>query len=62
MLTPLAVWVPGQGVRIDYSAIIEILIQQLDGERKFYSQVILADVFMKLVQMTKFNNPPLCDG
>ncbi|KIJ69781.1 hypothetical protein HYDPIDRAFT_22946 [Hydnomerulius pinastri MD-312] len=25
-------WVPGQGVRIDYSAIIEILIQQLDGQ------------------------------
>ncbi|KAK1233431.1 hypothetical protein PQX77_003409 [Marasmius sp. AFHP31] len=25
-------WVPGQGVRIDYAAIIEILIQQLDGE------------------------------
>ncbi|CAK5275334.1 unnamed protein product [Mycena citricolor] len=25
-------WIPGQGVRIDYDAIIEILIQQLDGE------------------------------
>ncbi|KAF9236244.1 vacuolar protein 14 C-terminal Fig4p binding-domain-containing protein [Melanogaster broomeanus] len=25
-------WVPGQGVRIDYSAIIEILIQQLDAQ------------------------------
>ncbi|KAL0580708.1 hypothetical protein V5O48_001266 [Marasmius crinis-equi] len=25
-------WVPGQGVKIDYAAIIEILIQQLDGE------------------------------
>ncbi|KAH7919535.1 ARM repeat-containing protein [Leucogyrophana mollusca] len=25
-------WVPGQGVRIDYSAIIEILIQQLDNQ------------------------------
>ncbi|KAF8622054.1 hypothetical protein AX15_007205 [Amanita polypyramis BW_CC] len=25
-------WVPGQGVRIDYPAIIEILIRQLDGE------------------------------
>lgn len=25
--------VPGQGVRIDYAAIIEILIQQLDSER-----------------------------
>lgn len=25
-------WVPGQGVRIDYAAIVEILIQQLDGD------------------------------
>ncbi|KAJ6515526.1 vacuolar protein 14 C-terminal Fig4p binding-domain-containing protein [Mycena sanguinolenta] len=25
-------WVPGQGVKIDYDSIIEILIQQLDGE------------------------------
>ena len=28
------VWIPGQGVRIDYAAIIEILLQQLDGERQ----------------------------
>ena len=27
-------WIPGQGVRIDYAAIIEILIEQLDGERQ----------------------------
>lgn len=27
------VWIPGQGVRVDYAAIIEILIQQLDNER-----------------------------
>ncbi|KAF9450636.1 ARM repeat-containing protein [Macrolepiota fuliginosa MF-IS2] len=26
------VWIPGQGVRVDYAAIIEILIQQLDNE------------------------------
>jgi vacuole morphology and inheritance protein 14 len=26
-------WIPGQGVKIDYAAIIEILIEQLDGER-----------------------------
>ncbi|KAF8914235.1 vacuolar protein 14 C-terminal Fig4p binding-domain-containing protein [Gymnopilus junonius] len=25
-------WMPGQGVKVDYAAIIEILIQQLDGE------------------------------
>jgi hypothetical protein len=29
-----SVWIPGQGVKIDYAAIIEILVQQLDGERK----------------------------
>lgn len=30
---PLA-WVPGQGVQIDYAAIIDILIVQLDSESK----------------------------
>ncbi|KAF7290927.1 Heat repeat containing protein [Mycena chlorophos] len=25
-------WIPGQGVKLDYDAIVEILIQQLDGE------------------------------
>lgn len=33
---PISVWIPGQGVRIDYAAVIEILIQQLDGERQLY--------------------------
>ena len=28
-------WIPGQGVTIDYAAIVEILIHQLDGERTF---------------------------
>ena len=27
-------WIPGQGVRMDYAAIIEILIQQLDPQRE----------------------------
>src|SRR3984957_3400683 len=27
-------WVPGQGVKVDYASIIEILIQQLDGQRR----------------------------
>lgn len=31
--SPVVAWVPGQGVRIDYAAIVEILIQQLDGQR-----------------------------
>lgn len=29
----LSAWMPGQGVKVDYAAIIEILIQQLDNER-----------------------------
>lgn len=29
----LLAWLPGQGVRIDYAAIIEILIRQLDIDR-----------------------------
>ncbi|KAG6832176.1 hypothetical protein H0H92_004907 [Tricholoma furcatifolium] len=28
----LGVWIPGQGVKVDYAAIVEILIQQLVGE------------------------------
>jgi len=31
------VWIPGQGVRIDFAAIIKILIQQLDNERGFHN-------------------------
>jgi vacuole morphology and inheritance protein 14 len=31
--TSVTVWVPGQGVKVDYPAIVEILIQQLDGQR-----------------------------
>ena len=33
MLILYEAWVPGQGVRIDYSAIVDILLSQLDGER-----------------------------
>lgn len=32
-LTFNAAWIPGQGVRIDYTAIVEILIRQLDSDR-----------------------------
>ncbi|KAF9480691.1 ARM repeat-containing protein [Pholiota conissans] len=31
-------WIPGQGVRIDYAAIIEILIRQLNGENEEIQQ------------------------
>lgn len=34
VLISSSAWIPGQGVRIDYPAIIEILIRQLDGESK----------------------------
>lgn len=42
LLNIRAALVPGQGVRIDYAAIIEILIQQLDNQRElFLSKLIL---------------------
>lgn len=28
-------WIPGQGVKIDYAAIVEILLQQLDEQREY---------------------------
>lgn len=31
-----AAWIPGQGVKIDYAAIVEILIQQLDDQRAYH--------------------------
>lgn len=31
----LVAWIPGQGVRINYAAIIEILIRQLNGESEY---------------------------
>ena len=31
--TFFAVWIPGQGVKVDFAAMVEILIQQLDGQR-----------------------------
>ena len=39
-------WVPGQGVRIYYAAIIEILIQQLDTERQLIPIIIAQDLTM----------------
>lgn len=33
-----AVWIPGQGVKVDYAAIVEILIQQVDGQRTLCSR------------------------
>ncbi|TFK20368.1 ARM repeat-containing protein [Coprinopsis marcescibilis] len=36
----LGIWMPGQGVRIDYAAIVEILLQQLDNEHDEIQQSI----------------------
>lgn len=55
-------WVPGQGVRIDYAAIIEILIQQLDGQRWLHIRTQSSDAEFTLQQMTKFSNPQRLDG
>lgn len=30
-------WLPGQGVKVDHAAIVEILLKQLDDERALYS-------------------------
>jgi vacuole morphology and inheritance protein 14 len=37
----ISAWIPGQGVRIDYAAIIEILIQQLYAESPFFFVILL---------------------
>jgi vacuole morphology and inheritance protein 14 len=29
----ISVWIPGQGVQVDYPAIVDILLQQLDNQR-----------------------------
>jgi hypothetical protein len=48
-------WIPGQGVRIDYAAMIEILIQQLDMQRDSVVYYCLKGLIS--FQMTKSNNP-----
>ena len=50
-------WVPGQGVRIDYAAIIEILIQQLDPQRECAIHDAYR-IFIRLIrpQMMKFSS------
>jgi hypothetical protein len=45
MLIIFTAWIPGQGVKVDYPAIVEILIQQLIEERqsKIYPFVFLIE-------------------
>lgn len=56
----ISAWVPGQGVRIDYAAIVEILIQQLDGDRMFIISCILQRLHR--TQTMKYSNPRPCVG
>ncbi|KAJ7167531.1 vacuolar protein 14 C-terminal Fig4p binding-domain-containing protein [Mycena filopes] len=46
-------WVPGQGVKIDYDAIIEILIQQLDGE---HDEIQQSTALRWLAEFLNFNS------
>lgn len=39
-----SVWIPGQGVQVDYAAIVEILILQLDNPRTFLSKITISFV------------------
>jgi hypothetical protein len=56
-----AAWIPGQGVKVDYAAIVEILIQQLDNQR---ARSLVRPYFLipAVQQTTKFNSQPLYDG
>lgn len=55
-------WMPGQGVRVDYASIIEILIQQLDSDRESLHQVIHRTPLNKSGQTMKSSSRPLSDG
>jgi hypothetical protein len=48
-------WVPGQGVRMDYYAIIELLIQQLDPQR--VCRLALSIMWLIPSQTAKYNSP-----
>ncbi|KAF8663444.1 hypothetical protein AX16_001014 [Volvariella volvacea WC 439] len=45
------VWVPGQGVKINYPAIIEILLQQLDGE---HDEILQSTALIWLAEFLHF--------
>ena len=44
MLIPSLAHVPGQGVKVDHAAIVEILLQQLDDEREFSHYELYEDL------------------
>lgn len=57
-------WVPGLGVKIDYAAIVEILIQQLDDQpERMYLLLLRSAVALRLlIQTMKFNSLLRYDG
>jgi len=57
--TSFAVWIPGQGVKVDYSAIVETLIQQLDGQRTLCNSSGSSDANVSGQMMRSSNQPPL---
>ncbi|RDB19828.1 Protein VAC14 [Hypsizygus marmoreus] len=46
-------WIPGQGVKIDYPAIVEILLQQLDGE---HDEIQQSTALRWLAEFLNFNH------
>jgi hypothetical protein len=55
------VWIPGQGVKVNYAAIVEILIQQLDGQRTLWNSFTSLNA-NSAGQMTKYSNQPPSNG
>ncbi len=53
-----AAWVPGQGVKVDFAAMVEILIQQLDGQRALCNSFRSLDANASGQMMRSSNQPP----
>jgi vacuole morphology and inheritance protein 14 len=56
--TFFAVWTPGQGVKVDFAAMVEILIQQLDGTRALRNSFGSFDANFFGQMMRSSNQPP----
>jgi len=59
--TFFTVWIPGQGVRADFAAMVEILIQQLDGQRALCNSFGGFNA-NGTGQMMRFSNQPPSNG
>jgi len=59
--TSFAVWIPGQGIKVDFAAIVEIFIQQLDGQRTLCASFGRFDT-NDSDQMMRSNNQPPSNG